>query len=383
MSRIGIVGFGALGSFYAKMIKDDRRVEGVTVGAICDIDPEKREKARELYAQVPVFENIDQLLASGTCDFISVAVPHYLHPELTIKAIKAGMPVIVEKPAGIIPSTVEEMNACAKKHPEVAFGIMLNQRTNPVFRKLHDITTSGELGKLRQVVWVSRQFRTQKYYDSGTWRATWGGEGGGVIVNQAPHQIDLLQWMFGMPKRVYATTNFGHHRKIAVENDVCAEFEYENGATGVFITCTDDVLGEDRLTAVYDRGRVRVLDSKRLVIEKLCDDEEKIGTEYPEETITQLKNSGKLFEVTTFEKENDPFANSEHAKVFRAFAEHLAKPDKPMVAKGTDGLNEVQLASAIQLSGWLRQPVDIPVDNELYRRELNKRIAEEGKYELR
>lgn len=383
MNRIGIIGFGALGSFYAHMIADEHRVDGVTVGAICDIDAEKREKAKSLYPQIPVYSTADELLDSGNCDFVSVAVPHYVHPEITMKAIRKGMPVIVEKPAGIIPSTVREMNACAKEHPEVPFGIMWNQRTNPVFRRLHDITASGEMGALRQVVWISRQFRTQKYYDSGTWRATWGGEGGGVIVNQAPHQIDLLQWMFGMPKRVYATTNFGYHRNIAVENDVCAEFEYENGATGVFITCTDDVMGEDRLTAIYDKGRIRVYDSKRMEIEKLCDDEETIGMEYGDEKISTLKKNGKLFEMTAFEKESEPFSNSEHAKVFRAFSEHLSKHEKPLVASGTDGIDEVLLASAIQLSGWLKQPVDIPVDDEVFLRELNKRIEAEGKYGTR
>lgn len=383
MNRLGIVGFGALGSFYARMIGAENRVEGLTVGAICDIDSKRRELAASLYPNIPVYNNMDEMLASGNCDFISVAVPHYLHPELTMKALNFGMPVIVEKPAGIIPATVKEMNACAAEHSDIPFGIMLNQRTNPIFKRIHEITASGELGQLRQVVWVNRQFRTQNYYNSGTWRATWGGEGGGVLVNQAPHQIDLLQWMFGMPKTVFATTNFGFHRNIAVENDVCAQFTYPNGATGVFITCTDDILGEDRLTAVYDRGRLRVLEGKRLEIERLCDDEEKLGTEYSDEALAELRKNGKLYTLETFEKDKDPFANSEHAKVFKAFSEHLNHPEKPLVANGVDGICGVTLAAAIQLSGWTKQPVDIPFDDNKYLSELNRRIAEEGKYQTR
>lgn len=382
MLKIGIIGFGALGSFYARMISKERRVEGLALGAICDIDSAKREQARQLYPDVCVYDSIDQVLADKKCDFISIAVPHYLHPALTIQALEAGMPVVVEKPAGIVPKYVKEMNAVANKHPDVPFGIMLNQRTNPIFKRVHEITTSGELGRLRQFVWVSRQFRTQKYYDSGSWRATWGGEGGGVLVNQAPHQIDLMQWMFGMPERVFATTNMGFRRNIAVENDVCAQFVYSNQATGIFITCTHDIMGEDRLTAVYDRGRIRVLDSRRLEIERLVDDEEKLGTEYSDEALNDLRKMNKLYTAEIIEKENDPFANSEHAKLFKAFVDHLNNPEKTMVAKGVDGINGVLLASAIQLSGWLKEPVDVPVDDEVYLRELNKRISEEGKYPL-
>ncbi len=382
MLKIGIIGFGALGSFYARMISKEHRVEGLALGAICDIDPAKREQARQLYPDACVYESIDQVLLDKKCDFISIAVPHYLHPALTIQALEAGMPVVVEKPAGIVPKYVKEMNAVADKHPQVPFGIMLNQRTNPIFKRVHEITSSGELGRLRQFVWVSRQFRTQKYYDSGSWRATWGGEGGGVLVNQAPHQIDLMQWMFGMPERVFATTNMGFRRNIAVENDVCAQFVYSNQATGVFITCTHDIMGEDRLTAVYDRGRIRVLDSRRLEIERLVDDEEKLGTEYSDEALNDLRKMNKLYTTEIIEKENDPFANSEHAKLFKAFVDHLNNPEKPMVAKGVDGINGVLLASAIQLSGWLKEPVNVPVDDEVYLKELNKRISEEGKYPL-
>ncbi len=383
MMRIGIIGFGALGSFYAKMINNEHRVEGLIVGAICDTDNERRKQAKALFPDVPIYASIDDVLTSGKCDFVSIAVPHYMHPELTIKALNASMPVIVEKPAGIIPNTVREMNECALKHADVPFGIMLNQRTNPIFKRVHDITESGEMGRLRQVFWVTRQFRTQNYYDSGSWRATWGGEGGGVLVNQAPHQIDIIQWVFGMPKRVFATTNMGSHRKIAVENDVCAQFIYPNKATGVFITCTDDVLGEDRLTAVYDKGRVRVLEGQRLEIERLCDDEERLGTLYSDEALNGLRKSGKLVTTEVIEKEKDLLANSEHAKVFKAFVDHLNSPEKPLIAKGIDGINEVLLASAMQLSGWLEQPVDIPVNDDMYVEQLNKLIEAEGKYPKR
>ncbi|MBQ3667901.1 MAG: Gfo/Idh/MocA family oxidoreductase [Clostridia bacterium] len=383
MTRLGIIGFGALGSFYANMINREHRVDGLTVTAICDIDPERLALARSLYPDAHLYDSADKLLKDKKCDFVSVAVPHYAHPEIGIECLELGMPVLLEKPAGIIPKTVRELNECALRHKDVPFGIMLNQRTNPIFRRLHQLTLSGKMGSLRQFTWLSRQFRTQHYYDSGSWRATWGGEGGGVLVNQAPHQIDLIQWMFGMPSSVFATANVGFHRNIAVENDVCAQFVYPNNATGVFITCTDDILGENRLTAIYDKGRVRVLNNSRMEIERLCDDEESLGTNYTDAELEDLRKSGKLFETEIIENEKDPFANSEHAKVFRAFADHLANPSKPLVAEGVDGLNEVVLAGAIQLSGWLRRPVDIPADDDLYLAELNSLIEREGKYPKR
>ena len=382
MRKLGIIGFGGLGSVYAHLIEDEHRTENVRLGAIWDIDPVRRELARKLYPHVPVFDDVDALLASKTCDFVSIAVPHFFHNPLAQKALEAGMPVLLEKPAGIVPQQVRATLALAEKHKDVPFGIMYNQRTNPVFRRIHDLVASGEMGELRQVIWIQRQFRTQRYYDSGSWRATWGGEGGGVLVNQVPHHMDLLQWIFGMPKKVYATTNFGFKRNIAVENDVCAQMVYENGATGVFIACTNDALGEDRLTATFERGRIRCLDSQRLEIEKLYDDEERLGTVYTDEELDELRKSGRLVTKEVFVKDPDPYGLWEHMNVFSAFADHLDDPSKPLVVYGEEGLREVLFAGAIQLSGWTGQSVDIPFDEELYLSELNKRIAEEGKYPL-
>lgn len=373
--KMGVIGFGVQGGFYVRMVHELNKLEGLDVGCICDINPGRRALAKEKYPEIPVFESGADLIESGLCDFVVVAVPHYSHPAIVTQALKRNMPVLNEKPSGVSAYHVRRMNACADLHADVPFGIMLNQRVNPAYIKLRELARSGEMGKLRSVLWLARQFRTQSYYDSGSWRASWGGEGGGVLVNQAPHQIDLLQWIFGMPQRVYAVCREGFRRNVAVETDVCAQFDYANGATGTFITCTHDILGEDGVTAVFDRGRVRIKNASHMTIEALCDTEDKLGTVYPESELNRLRLENKL--VTQTVAEYEPV--SEHMLVLRAFAD-CVKKGTPLVADGRDGLQGVILANAMQLSSWRRKPIDLPMDEVEYVNALNERIRAEGLY---
>lgn len=209
------------------------------LGALCDIDPEKEKMCREKYPEIPFFTDWKEMVASGTVDAVITTVPHYLHHEIAIYCLEHGMNVLVEKPAGVRAKDVMAMNKCAGEHPDVAFGIMFNQRTNKLYQKIKEIVASGELGEIRRSNWIiNTWWRPDSYYQQSEWRATWGGEGGGVLVNQAPHQLDLWQWICGIPTKVTSKNINGCHRSIDVENDVTMITEYANGATGCFITCT-------------------------------------------------------------------------------------------------------------------------------------------------
>ena len=159
------------------------------------------------------------------------------------KPLTTGCMYWIEKPAGVYTRQVKEMNEVAKKSGKV-FGIMYNQRTNPIYQKLRDLVKSGELGDIKRIIWIITDwYRSQSYYDSGGWRATWAGEGGGVLINQCPHNLDLWQWICGMPARIRAFCSYGKYHDIEFEDDVTAYMEYENGATGVFITTTGEAPG--------------------------------------------------------------------------------------------------------------------------------------------
>ena len=372
--RFGLIGIGAQGGAYAGFLTGQGGFPGMpapqcpphcALGALCDIDPEKEKMCREKYPDVPFFKDWKEMVASGTVDAVITTVPHYLHHEIAIYCLEHGMNVLVEKPAGVRAKDVMAMNKCAEEHPDVAFGIMFNQRTNCVYRKMKEIISSGELGSIRRVNWlITNWFRPQSYYDSGAWRATWAGEGGGVLLNQCPHNLDLFQWLVGMPVRVRAFTHNGLWHDIEVEDDVTAYMEFENGATGVFITSTGDAPGTNRLEVVLEGGTL-ICDGKTLTLEKL-------ETSIPEFMKTYTGGFGTP-KCETIEVETDG-ENPQHAGVLRAFAQHLLK-GTPLIADGTEGINGLTLSNAMHLSSWLNETVTLPLDADKFLEELNKRRA--------
>lgn len=380
--RLGIIGFGNQGSLYAQFITEGK-VKDTVVGAICDIDPEKKKLAQEKYPSIPFYDNYLDMLDSGDVDAIVTTVPHYLHPEMAIESLKRGIHAMVEKPAGVYTKQVREMNEFAATKPDVTFAIMFNQRTNPLYIKVRELVQSGELGELRRVNWIITDWwRPQTYYDSGTWWATWGGEGGGVLVNQAPHQIDMLQWICGMPKKVYAKARYGYHRDIVVENDVTAVFDFENGATGVFTTCTHDIVGTNRLEIYGDLGKA-IVENGKLVVKKLTKTEQELSKEMDMRTIYQLVRGGDTSSLYT--EEVFEFGNQwggQHVAVLENFAANILH-GTPLIADGAEGIRGVELANAMLLSSWLDKEVELPLDEEVYFEELNKRIKEENKYPTR
>ena len=377
--RLGIIGLGAQGSMYAKFIKTGM-VPNMEIGAICDQDPEKAQFVQTEYPGVPFFTDYLQLLESGEVDAVVTCVPHYLHPEIGINALQRGIHALVEKPAGVYTKQVKELNAYAASKPDLTFAIMFNQRNNPLYTKIKEIVDNGDIGDIRHTSWIiTTWWRPQGYYDQSAWRATWGGEGGGVLVNQAPHQLDLWQWICGIPQSVYAKVAYGFRRDIAVEDEVTAVVDYGEGATGVFVTATHDLVGTDRFEILGDNGKIVVENSKTATVTRLHKPERELSAGMDMQDVVRLF-TGQLDTADYYTTEVIEFESpwgAQHAGVLENFAANI-QDGTPLIAPGSDGINGVRLANAIHLSSWTGKQVPLDFDEDDYLIELNKRIREEG-----
>lgn len=378
--RCGVIGYGNMGTSHSKWINNGI-IPGMTLSAVCDINPERIEVAKgNLDKSVEYFDDYRKMIDSGKVDAVIIAVPHYHHPEMAIYALEHGVHAMVEKPAGVYTKQVKEMNAVASKHPELVFGMMFNQRMNPLYIKLKEIMESGKLGNIRRVTWmITSWWRTQKYYDSSSWRATWGGEGGGVLMNQAPHQLDLLQWLTGMPSMIRAYLKYGSHRKIDVEDDVTAYFEYPNGATGCLITCTHDAMGTDRFEILGDNGKIIVEDSSKVTVKMLNKSEHELSETLDFRQMLALihgQTGEKLYTEETFSIPEN--WDQQHIDVLKNFTDAILT-GKALVAPGAEGIKAVEIADAIYLSSWLGKEIELPIDDDLFLSELEKKVEEERK----
>lgn len=364
--KLGIIGIGNMGSGHAKRINSGKCPE-IEITAIADSNRERLEWAKEQgYGEnIVYFDNALDMLDSGLIDSCLIAVPHYEHTVFAIECMKRNIHVMVEKPAGVYAKQVKEMNEEAKKHPEVVFGMMFNQRTNCVCRKLRELVQSGEYGEIRRTNWIITDwYRPQAYYNSGGWRATWSGEGGGVLLNQCPHQLDLWQWICGMPKKVFAHLHYGKWHDIEVEDDVTAYVEYDNGATGVFITTTGDAKGTNRFEIQMDKAKF-VVENNKLVMEKFEISE-------PEFSKTNTIPFGNV-KSERIEVETDG-ENPQHVGVLNAWSNAILHGGQ-LVARGEEGINGLTLSNAMHLSSFLGREIELPLDDELYYSELMKRVA--------
>ena len=368
--RLGIIGVGNMGSGHAANILAGKCPES-ELTAVADRREARRQWAKDTLPEgTAIFEEGSDLIQSGLCDAVHICTPHYQHPTLAMEAFAAGLHVMCEKPAGVYTKAVREMNEAAEKSGKV-FAMMFNQRTNCVYRKMHEMVHSGQLGELKRVNWIITDwYRTQIYYDSGDWRATWDGEGGGVLLNQCPHQLDLLQWICGLPKTVQAFCQEGKWHDIEVEDDVTAYLQFANGATGVFVTTTGDAPGTNRFEVTGTLGKL-VCENDKLTFWKLAQDEREFcrtateGFAQPQCQQVEVETDGE---------------NLQHVGVLNAFAGKILH-GTPLVAEGTEGLGGLTLSNAMHLSSWLGRAVDIPFDEELFLSELNKRRATSRKKE--
>ena len=363
--RLGIIGVGNMGSGHACRVVDGECPDFVLT-AVADVNPARREWAeRRLGGNAAFFDSAVKMLYSGLIDACIVATPHYAHPGLAMECMKRSIHVMVEKPAGVYTKQVREMNEMADRHPEVVFGLMFNQRTNCVYRKMRELVQSGEYGRIRRTNWIITDwYRPQCYYDSGNWRATWAGEGGGVLLNQCPHQLDLWQWICGMPVKVDTHMKFGLWHDIEVEDDVTTYVEYESGATGVFVTTTGDAHGSNRFEIQMDRARILV-ENDQLYLEEFSVSEPEWSASNTE-PFASMPSKKSVVETDGL--------NPQHSGVVNAWGGAILRGE-PLVADGREGIRGLTLSNAMHLSGFLGKEVALPIDEDLFYEELKKRIA--------
>lgn len=361
--RVGIIGIGNMGSKHALNIAQGK-IEHAELVAVCDTNPDRLSWAKETLGEdIHCFSEPADLFESNLIDGVIIATPHYDHPRLAIEALGYNIHVLLEKPAGVYTKQVKEMNEVAAKSNKV-FSLMLNQRTTPVFKKLKELIETGELGEIKRTNWImTAWYRPQSYYNSGGWRATWEGEGGGVLLNQDPHILDLWQWTCGLPKRVRAFCSNGKFHDIEVEDDVTAYVEYENGATGVFVTSTGDAPGTNRLEVTGDRGKI-VIEDNKLTFWRLTISERQFNREYtggfgePEVWKCEVPIKG---EATAH---NGIIQNWVNAILF----------DEPLIAPGEEGIKSLAISNAMHLSSWTDQWVELPIDEDLFYEKLQEKI---------
>lgn len=364
--KVGVIGIGNMGKSHALQL-DKGLIDGAALTAVCGRKDQIEWAQNNMTGEVQCFEDEEAFFNESGIEAVIIATPHYSHPELAIKAFAKGMHVLLEKPAGVYTKNVLEMNEAAASSGKV-FGMMYNQRTNPLYQKLRELIQSGELGEIKRTNWiVTDWYRSQSYYDSSKWRATWKGEGGGVLLNQAPHQLDLWQWTTDlMPKRVHAFSHYGKYHHIEVEDDVTAYVEYENGATGVFITSTGEAPGTNRFEIVGDRGKM-VVENEGLTFYRLTQSEREFNASY-----TEGFGEPECWKIDIPVKGE----NSGHRGIIQNWTDAIGK-GTPLLAPGEEGIKGLEMANAIYLSSWLNETIEWPIDADLYYEKLQ--IFRKGK----
>lgn len=359
MVRVGIIGMGNMGSGYARMIYNGF-VPGMEIGAVTRIKPERLEKLPELTENnVPIYSSAEELFAaveggSLTLDAVLVVTPHKAHEEQVKRALALGLHVLCDKPSGVSVAQASRMNEAAAQNPELVFGMVFNQRMNPAYRKMKEIVVSKEYGELKRVNWIITDwYRPDFYYDSVAWRGTWEGDGGGILLNQCPHNLDLLQWICGMPVRVQAFCKEGKYHSIEVEDEVTAYLEFAGGATGTFYSTTGEAPGINRLEIsledallVYEGGALRVceLGFKEAEYRKTATD-----------MFAKLNGTWKEIELSE--------ENTMHVGILNNFADAICK-GTALISPGQEGMKSLMLSNAMYLSSWTKRMVEVPENEE-------------------
>ena len=357
--RCGVIGVGNMGGYHARSLTEGR-IARTTLTAVSDLDPVQLAQ----FPNVPGFSDSRALIRSGLVDAVIIATPHYAHTTVGADALQQGLHVLVEKPLSVHKFDCTQLVA-AHTNPRQVFAAMLNQRTDPYFQKIRTLVHSGELGELRRICWtITDWFRTDAYYASGGWRATWAGEGGGVLLNQATHNLDLWQWMFGMPVRVRAVCGLGRHHKIEVEDDVTAIWEYANGATGVFITTTGDAPGTNRLEVAGDRGRL-VYENNRICFTQTTGTVSDFCRQSPQH-YARPSQTEQGFEF--------PDHGGQHGAVLQNFIDAILD-GRALIAPAAEGAGAVELANAMMWSSLRNEPIQLPLDAAGYAQQLQQLCA--------
>ncbi len=346
--RVGIIGIGNMGSAHLNNIYEGK-VPHMKVTAVCDVSEGRRKFVAETYPEIEIFDDAVKMYQSGLIDLVLIAVPHYGHAELAIKAFEYGLNVLTEKPAGVYTKQVKEINEAAAKSGKL-FGIMYNQRTNPVYQHLRKMIERGDLGHIKRITWIITDwYRSQCYHDSSTWRSTWKDEGGGALINQNPHQLDLWQWLFGTPDKVFAKVSFGKYYNIEVEDDVAAFFEYDNGTTGEYITSIGEAPGTNRLEIACDMGKI-VIENNQMTFFRNIVSERDFNK-------TNTSGFGRP-ECWKCDIPVDFSGGEQHVGILKNVASVLLNGGE-LLAPGEEGIKGLTISNAIHLSGWTGETIHL------------------------
>lgn len=362
--KIGIVGIGSMGTDHVDHVID---LPNTVLTAICDRRFELLEA--DAYPEIPRYTDYEQMLAAADLDAVIIATPHYHHPDMCLQAFERGLHVLVEKPIAVHVGEAQRLldgaRAAKREHPELVFAAMFMQRTWGRWRKVKEIVAGGALGSLMRCSWIITDwYRTQYYFDSRPWRGAWASEGGGVLMNQCPHNLDLFQWLVGMPARVTGQVSFGKHHRIEVEDEVTAIFEYDNGMLGHFIASTGESPGTNRLEIVGDCGKL-VVEGDELALYS----NERSSSEH-------IREAGKGDKLPV-NRELIPFESrqtNQHEWVIANFADAILRGAE-LIAPAEEGLNSVILNNAIILSAHKNAAVSLPIDAQEYADMLQAYIA--------
>ena len=360
--KIGIIGLGNIGRVHAKNIQDGL-VEDCELVAVAN---QPLESLDDFAAQqIACFDDGSALIESGLADAVLIALPTMLHAPLGIQALEAGLHLMMEKPLACHKAEGERILAARQRDDQVV-SLMMNQRTHPCYARIKQWIDEGAVGELQRVSWtMTNWFRSEIYYQSSPWRATWKGEGGGVLMNQCPHNIDVLQWLVGMPSSIRANCSFGKYHDIEVEDEVNAYFEFPNGATGQFSASTGESPGSNRLEIVGDLGTV-ITDGNEARL---------------------IRNSGSVsaFSRSTDEMFGSPETTDEvfqpaeavnqHAAILNNFAK-AANGEAELIAPAIEGLKSLELAGAMIYSTWINDTVQLPLDSAAYEQAIQEKIAQ-------
>jgi len=358
--RLGIVGVGGMGTVHSQYVRKGE-TKRCQLTAVCDIDPARLKD----FTGLRTFTDSRALIRSGEVDAVLIATPHYDHTTVGIDAFEQGLHVLVEKPISVHKADCERLIAARNKRPDLKFGAMFQLRTVPQYIKIKQLLEQEELGAIQRTSWVvTAWYRTEAYYASGSWRATWKGEGGGVLLNQCPHNLDLFQWFCGKPKRIQAICGFGKYHNIETEDDVTAFFEYPNGATGVFIASTGETPGTDRLEVTGDRGRL-VYENGRISIVR-----NEIGAAEFSRTATNGFARPEIWNIEVPVRDK-PYG---HEIITQNFVDAILD-GTPLIAPAEEGIHSVEMANAMLYSAWTGQAVDLPLDGAAYEAKLKSMIA--------
>ncbi|HMP74042.1 MAG TPA: Gfo/Idh/MocA family oxidoreductase [Kiritimatiellia bacterium] len=356
--RVGVIGAGNMGSFYARELAGGG-VQGAVLAGVCDADPGRLDS----WPEVAGFTDAEGLLNSGEVDAVIIATPHYAHTPIGIAALERGLHVLVDKPISVHKADALRLIA-AHRDPTQVFAAMFNQRTDGFYWKIKELLDGGAVGEIRRVNWIiTNWFRTEAYYASGGWRATWAGEGGGVLLNQCPHQLDMLCWLVGTPVRVQAECRFGRYHEIEVEDDVTALLDFANGATGVFVTSTGEAPGTNRLEIAGEKGKV-VFEDDRLTFYENAE---------PMSEFSRRTTEGFAAPEVTVRTFDGLDHGEQHLGVLRNFVAAIREGER-LIAPAAEGLASVELANAMLMSAFEGRAVELPLDAEVYEARLRERI---------